>query len=536
MHHRHAAIQGLIFGFVLLLGLPGEANIKLPAFFADHMVLQRDCPVPVWGWAGRGEQIVVRFGDQEKTTTADGAGKWKVVLDALETSVEPRELEVRGRYTLVVRDVLVGEVWLCSGQSNMQWTVSASANPEEEIAAGDHPLIRMFNVERRPATGPQDDLFGSWQVCSPASVAQFSAVAYYFGRSLREEMPEVPIGLLNSSWGGTRAEAWTGAEALGQMGSIKKCLWDWHVRSSAFDAGEAEVAFQKAHADWRIKVDEVKRSNQALGEGQEAEALPREPVRAEDPRQSQHHPSNLYDGMIAPFRDYALRGAIWYQGESNRERAVQYRGLMGGLVGDWRRQWGAEFPFYQVQLANFMAPSTEPGTPDSWAELQWSQLLVSRDLTGVGVAVINDIGEQGDIHPKNKQEVGRRLALWALAKDYGQGDIVYSGPLYSGHEIEGEQIRIRFEHVGSGLRARDGQELKRFEIAGDDRVWKWAKAEIDGDTIVVKSDEVGSPVAVRYAWAANPEGANLINEEGLPASLFRTDDWPLSTDGAESPF
>ena len=494
-----------------------RADVRLPAIFSDNLVLQRDQKVTIWGWAAEGEEVTVKFADQEKRSAAGNGGKWSVQLDPMPADSTPSELSVAGKNTIVLKGVLVGEVWICSGQSNMAWPVSKSKNPEKEIAAADFPLIRQFAVARSTAAKPQEECTGKWSVTSPETAGAFTAVGYYFGRELYQKL-KVPIGLINTSWGGTRSEAWTSREALVAEPAAEPILATWDRAIAAYDPAKAKAKHEVDLAKFNKWVAEAKAKGEKPPRGR--------PRLLPNPSLSRHAPSAIHNAMITPLVPYGIRGAIWYQGESNRQRAHQYRSIFPAMIRDWRKQFGqGDFPFYFVQLANFMAASTEPSTPDSWAELQEAQTLTLRKLENVGMAIANDIGNAKDIHPKNKQEVGRRLSLWALAGPYQQKQ-VRSGPIYRQFKIEGDKVHVSFDHVGSGLKARDGGELKRFEIAGEDRKFVWATATIDGDSVVVHSPAVSKPVAVRYAWAANPAGANLVNSAGLPASLFRTDNWP----------
>jgi len=517
--------------FILCLSLllPASsalADVRLPSIFSNGMVLQRDEPVPIWGWAEPGELISVGFTNQKLSATAGENGKWSVTLEPLATNSKGAQLTVTGKNTINITNILVGEVWICSGQSNMQWTVRQSMDPEKEIAAANYPLIRHFGIARATAATPQADCAGQWIATSPTTVANFTAVGYYFGRELFQKL-DVPIGLINTSWGGTRSEAWTSNEALKATPAGAPILDTWDTAIKAYDSEAAKTAHAAQMEKWKTRAEKAK------ADGKKA---PRAPRLAGDPNLSRHAPSRLYNAMVAPLTPYAIRGAIWYQGESNQGRAHQYREIFPAMISDWRKQFGQpDFPFYFVQLANFKAASTEPNIPDMWAELQEAQTLTLRKLKNTGMATINDIGEAKNIHPKNKQEVGRRLARWALAGPYKKKDVVRSGPIFRESKVEGDKIRIHFDHIGSGLKSRDGGELKRFEIAGEDKKFVWAKAVIDGDSVVVHSPEIKAPVAVRYAWAANPEGANLVNSEGLPASLFRTDDWPGATVNEKNP-
>ncbi len=458
---------------------------------------------------GHGEDVTVTIAGRQAQTTADENGKWAVSLKPLEYG-GPFTLRVTGHNSIVVRDVLVGEVWVCSGQSNMQMAVASVNNAKKEIAEADYPSIRLFTVPRRVAARPLSDTTGNWTACSPETVPGFSAVGYFFGRELHKALG-VPVGLIHTSWGGTPAEAWTSRPALEAVGELKQLVDDLDKRIISYPKALAD--YHKAHAEWE------KAAQKAKAEGAK---VPPEPKAPQDPNASPWRPAGLFNGMISPLIPFAIRGAIWYQGESNASRAWQYRTLFPTMIRDWRKHWGqGDFPFLFVQLANFKARKSQPAE-SAWAELREAQLMTLA-LPNTGMAVIIDIGEANNIHPKNKQDVGKRLAAWALGTTYGK-DVVISGPIYDSMTIEGNRIRMRFKHVDGGLVAKGGR-LKGFAIAGEDRKFYWAHAKIDGDTVVVRSFRVPKPVAVRYAWADNPE-CNLYNAAGLPASPFRTDEWP----------
>jgi len=444
--------------------LPQPSPLRLPNIFGSRMVLQRDQPLPVWGQATPGDRVSVSLDQAQAEAVADGSGSWKVWLPAQKAG-GPHVLTVRGsKDEIKLENVLVGEVWVCSGQSNMQWSVSSSNNREQEIAAANHPRLRLFTVPNVMTPTPQADCEGGWDVCSSQTVGGFSAVGYYFGREVQKEL-DVPVGLIHTSWGGSPCEAWMSREAL------------------------------EADPDFAPILDRAK-DNLGYGMG-------------------------MYNAMIHPLIPFGIRGAIWYQGESNCQRATQYRKLFPDLIADWRKRWGqGDFPFYYVQLAPFNHHRAE------WAELMEAQLMALK-VPNTGMAVITDIGELNNIHPVNKQDVGRRLALWALAKTYGRADVLPSGPLYKSMQVEGNKIRLQFDHA-QGLKSRDGKPLDWFTIAGADHQFKPAVATIDSDSILVESDQVSSPLSVRFGWSdvAQP---NLINAAGLPASPFRTDELPAVT-------
>ena len=511
---------GILMAAAVLLvaaGMPAVAEVKLPGIFAPHMVLQRDLAIPVWGWANPGEKVSVSLAGQTEQATADPQGKWSVELAPI-ADPGPYTLTVKGDNTIEIPDVLAGEVWLASGQSNMAMTVSRCKDIEQETAAANHPRIRMFTVARTPAETPQDNVQGSWQVCSPETVGGFSATAYFFGRELEKEL-DVPVGLINSSWGGTPVQAWTSIERQQEKPELTSLLDDWGRRIRDWDPEKAEERFERDLKAWEERTAELK----AAGKTE----LPRRPRRPVAPRLNPHRPACLFNGMIAPLVPYGMRGAIWYQGESNAGggSAALYGMQLAMMIADWRAQWDqGEFPFLYVQLPNFRRAQTEPSQTTGWVVVQ-EQMLKALKVPGAGMAVTIDIGEADDIHPRNKQDVGRRLAYWALAHTYGQ-DRVASGPLYKSMEKKDGKITVKFDHVGTGLAVR-GDKLEGFAIAGPDEKFVWADATITGpDTVVVSSSEIEDPAAVRYAWAENPK-ATLVNSADLPASPFRTDDWDL---------
>ena len=503
----------LILSLILLLIGAGTAvaDVKLPAVIGDNMVLQQGGKVSIWGWAEPGEEVMagVSWHSMKWAVTADKDGKWSFQMTPPEAG-GPYEMTLTGKNSITIKNILVGEVWVCSGQSNMQWSVKASANPDQEIAGADYPKIRLFSVTRKVAEAPQADCQGSWSECSPEMVPNFTAVGYFFGRHLHKEL-DVPVGLIHTSWGGTPAEAWTRREMLEANPDAAPILKRYADAVAKYP--QAMEEHKKKLAEWKEAAAKAK------AEGKNPPRRPREPFGPGNP----HSPAGLYNAMIAPLIPYGIQGAIWYQGESNAGRAYQYRTIFPGMIKNWRDDWGqGKFPFLFVQLANFMKTKPEPAE-SSWAELREAQSM-TLGLPNTGMAVIIDIGEADDIHPRNKQDVGKRLALWALGETYGK-ELVYSGPLYKSMNVDGGSIILKFDHVGGGLVAKGGEELKGFSIAGADKKFVWAEAKIDGNKVVVSSDDIAEPVAVRYAWADNPV-CNLYNTEELPASPFRTDEWP----------
>lgn len=642
-------------GILLVCVIPAasaSAKVKLPGIIADNMVLQRNTPINIRGWAAPNEKVTVKLGKSEAAATADAKGKWAAKLPAMKAG-GPFDITVSGKNVLNLKNILIGDVWICSGQSNMQMSVSGSNNAKEEIAAAKYPNIRLFTVSRVTATTPREDCKGEWAECSPKTVPGFSAAGYFFGRDLHKSL-KVPMGLIHTSWGGTIAEAWTSAEALKTMPDFKsvveafvksaeakkkgtysfeKQMAAWWAKNdpgsakapgwadpamdatawktmelprnwekvggelAAFDGilwyrREVDVPGALAGRDlkislgpiddrdttffngvkvgamngWRdlraykvpgklvnagknviaIRVLDTGGGGGAYGKAAQMKLAPAGGDKAlslagqwrykigspmsklpAPPREIGRGPNQvtvLYNGMIAPLLPYGIKGAIWYQGESNASRAMQYRTLLPTMIEDWRNRFGVgKFPFFIVQLANYRRVQTRP-SEGGWALLREAQLLTAQNDPKVGLAVITDIGDARNIHPKNKQDVGKRLALSALAIAYGK-ELVYSGPVYREMKVEGGKVRLMFDHVGGGLAAKGGQKLKGFAIAGKDKNFVWADAVIDGKTIVVSSPKVAGPLAVRYNWASNPVG-NLYNKDGLPACPFRTDTQP----------
>ncbi|WP_417734722.1 sialate O-acetylesterase [Rosistilla oblonga] len=486
MFHRRQIFSLSIAMSLALVASSSHAEVKLASIFSDSMVLQRELPAPVWGWADAGEEVTVTLGSQTKKTKAGDDGRWQVQLENLQANATGQKLVVAGSNTIELNDVLIGEVWICSGQSNMEWPLSKATNGSEEVAASDHPQIRLFNVPGH-TTSPvaKETCAGEWKVCQPGSAGGFSAVGYFFGRRLQKEL-NVPIGLVGTNWGGTRIEPWVSPEGFHKVPELK----------SIADQVDAYTAETKVGAS---------------------------------------SPSAIYNAMVHPLVPFSMRGAIWYQGESNGAEGESYYHKTRALVSSWRELFNPNLGFYWVQLADFKQPTDDPAGGDGWAKLREAQTK-ALDIDHTGMAVITDIGEANDIHPKNKQDVGDRLAQWALHQTYDKQQIVPAGPLFKSQKIEGDSIRLSFDYVGGGLivgkkeglaateEVKQGK-LARFAIAGADKKWHWADATIDGDTVVVKSAEVAEPVAVRYAYSMNPEGANLYNKEGIPASPFRTDAW-----------
>ena len=465
-----------------------RADVRLPALFSDGMVLQQGAKILVWGWANEREDVQVTFrGKKVKTMAQDG--KWRVTLPAFKAG-GPYELVVQGWNRIEIKNVLVGEVWICSGQSNMELPLKGAFDGESASADSTNPKLRLFHVPKVKADDPLNDVKAKWDEASPSSTPNFSAVAYYFGRDLQKAL-NVPVGLIETCWGGSPAEVWTSRRVLEANPEFKRDILDSYKEKAAATNG--------AKPAWK--------------------------------------PAELYNGMIAPLIPYPIKGAIWYQGESNAGRAKQYRSLFADMIQNWRQDWGeGDFTFLEVQLAPWdknrkrsVEQITAAPEDSDWAELREAQLLATKKLPKVGMAVITDIGEKDDIHPKKKAPVGARLALAARGIAYG-ARIEYSGPIYKSMKVKGQTAVLSFDHA-KGLEAREG-ELKGFAICGPDKKFVWGEAEIKGNRVIVSSPSVTEPVAVRYGWADYPV-VNLWNSAGLPASPFRTDDFPMITENGK---
>jgi len=520
-------MKRIVFAFVTIVVLsiagPGRADVRLSGVFGDHMVIQQGQPVRLFGKADPGEKITAELAGETAAATAGDDGRFRVELPAMKADGKAHTLTVKGRNTVAVKDVLLGEVWICSGQSNMEWSVGGSMNAKAEIAAADHPTIRLYNVPGHVAGPiPLEDPRGKWQICSPGSVRGFSAVGYFFGRALHKDL-KVPIGLVGTNWGGTRIEPWTPPIGFRKVPQLKDYVASIDATDSTTPAGRAN--FEKYLAGVEVW---LKQSRANLKAGKPISGAP-PAMRFARPKGGATH---IYNGMVHALTPLSVRGAIWYQGESNAGDGLRYEYLKEALVKGWRATFeNDDLSFYWVQLANFQGPNTNPAG-GGWGPVREGQRRALR-IPKTGMAVIIDIGAARDIHPRNKQDVGARLALWALAKDYGR-DIVCSGPLYKSMKIEGDKIRIAFDHVGGGLITASkeglkpatqipGAKLTQFAIQAGDGKWHWANAKIDGQTVVVWADGVTKPKHVRFGYQSNPVGINLYNKEGLPASPFTTD-------------
>ena len=519
----------LLLGLILL---PAQAEVRLHHLFTDHMVLQRDKAVPVWGWADDGEEVTVEFRGRTERTRARH-GRWQVKLGKLHAG-GPDDLKVTGRNQLVVHDVLVGEVWIASGQSNMEWPMRASDNPLPDIVGASNPQLRLFTVPKLKSLTPVNDVEASWQETGPTSVTNFSAVAYYFGRYLQNEL-RVPVGIIHTSWGGSPAEVWMSDRVLLGDRTYKREILDTHT--------EQMRGYTEAKAKFEEEQAEAKQAGRAFDK--------------KAPDAPYWRPTELYNGMIAPLLPCAIQGAIWYQGESNADRAHQYRNLFADMIRNWRTDWDqGEFTFLLVQLAPFKEIKDQPAE-STWAELREAQTLATQRLKNVGMAVITDVGDEKDIHPRWKRPVGERLGQAARHIAYGQ-EVLPSGPVFRKLAVKGHNAIVHFDNVGQGLFGGPRSDIRSrpvttqqaaltynlqtgtletplvgFSIAGADRKFVWADAKIVGDTVVVSSPQVPKPAAVRFGWADFPV-VNLFGRPGpglppLPASPFRSDDWSMIT-------
>lgn len=523
------------------------AEIKLASVFTDHAVLQREAAVPVWGTATPGETVTVEFAGQRKTATADTRGKWLVKLDPLAANAEPRELKTGG---VTLRDVLVGEVWLAGGQSNMGLPLSAAHDAAQAIPQAGDSQLRLFKVALKTAAEPQENATGEWKISTPETAKDFSAAAYFFAKELRRVLG-CPVGVISAPWGGTPIQTWISLDGLKQNPPLAHTLADWEKAVQQYHKVQADPKLVADYTTelkrWKKEVEQpynaaskaynaAKAAGTAVGEKPKP-AWPEpnnpDPMGLPSPSRRPQTPAVSFNGMIAPLAPYALRGVIWYQGEANGNAGLEYRTLFPRLIQSWRARWGAEFTFLFVQLpAN--GADARPVAEGGWPWLREAQLMtLAQPRTGMAITI--DIGDPNNVHPTDKVDVGKRLALLARRDVYGE-KIVASGPLYRGCTIAAGNIRVRFREIGSGLAIGQApwrapgvaplpvDQLVGFHIAGADHIWHEASAKIDGDSVVVSSPAVSTPVAIRYGWANSPR-CNLYNREGLPASPFRTDDW-----------
>lgn len=543
-NHHFVILQILVIALVGTL----RAEVKLPSFIADHMVLQRDVTIPIWGAATPGEEVSVSIAGQTKTAKADANGQWLVKLDPLAASAEPSDLKVGER---VIKDVLVGEVWLASGQSNMGFPLSSAHNAEQALAAAGDPLLRFFTVQNATAAEPQNDLRGRWDASTPDTAKSFSAVAYFFARDLRAKLG-VPVAILHSSWGGTPAQAWLSMEALRESPPFENHAKNYEAalikHRDVVTHPEKMEAYRKNLALWQKEIAPAfNAAMKAWNAGPKTTAKPMparpepanpDPMDIPSPSSRPGTPSVIFNAKIAPLIGYAMRGALWYQGEANASSGIEYRTLLPRLIGDWRKRWGqGDFPCLVVQLAAWDMDKN-PAPLHQWPWLREAQSMTIQSVPNTALAVAIDVGDPADVHPKGKEPVGQRLALAARKLAYGETQLVASGPLFREAKAEGATMRVTFVETGSGLTIGQAPWLAKgdmawpqdkligFSLAGEDHEWHDAEAKIEGDSVIVSSPTVAQPIAVRYAWANSPR-CNLYNREGLPAVPFRSDDWPM---------
>ncbi len=498
---------------------PASAELSMPAIFGDNMVLQQKLANPVWGWDTPGTEITVTFEGQTKSATAAADGKWTVTLDPVPASAQPAAMSVIGSSSRIFKNVLVGEVWICSGQSNMEWTVQSATDSDLEIMTANYPQIRLISVPKVGTQEPQKDFKGAWAECSPATVPSFSAVGFFYGRLLHQ-MLNVPVGLINNAWGGSAAEAWVNRDALEKDERFKQLIERTVATEVTNQAPEAKTKWEAAMAQWKERSEAAKAAGKPFTE--------RAPGGPDAWLRGNARPGNIYNGVLLPTIGYGIKGAIWYQGESNASRAQEYASLFPFMIEQWRKEWKqGDFPFYWVQLADFQAEQPVPGD-SAWAELRESQTKTIAAVPNGGQAVIIDLGEGKDIHPKNKRDVAERLVRWALVKDYGM-KLPYRSPELKSADFASGKATLTIDTFGSSLITFDVLQGKGFAICGEDKKWVWADAKVIGnDKIEVSSKDVAAPVAVRYAWSDNPV-CNVYSKDGLPLTPFRTDSFPMIT-------
>ncbi len=510
----------VLFAALGALVATGTAEVRLPSYLRSGMVVQRDVPILVRGFAEPGEEVLVTQEESRATAKAASDGRWSVTLPPRSAGPIP-DIVIEAGPKIVLTDLLAGDVWFAAGQSNMEFKLRRAAGAAEEIPQANHPDIRLFKVGRQIAKEPKHDVDGQWQRCTPETAADFSAVAYFFARDLQKELG-VPIGIISAAWGGTPGEAWMAPQVMLGDPDYAALYEEWD------DYRENYPAIKKQYDADMAAYEKKLAEPRAPGA-----KLPAKPLSKPEPDKNHKHPGVLFNGMIHPLAGLPLKGFLWYQGESNKDRWAQYEKLLTSLITDWRQRWGqGDLPFLIVQLANFKPLAVEP-SDSGRTRVREAQAQVVQTLPACALAVTIDLGEADDIHPLNKADVGRRLGLAALEKVYGR-DVVGSGPLHRAVTFSDGSAVVEFNSSGGGLAVGpDGKakNLEGFALAGADRKWHWAKAIIDGDQVIVSSKSVPDPVALRYAWADNPP-ASLYNKEGLPAVLFRTDDWPLIDDAS----
>ncbi len=517
---RCVGLKLLLVWCLVLLAWVASADVRLPAIVGDNMMLQQEMCAPVWGWADPGERVrVAGSWGKEASATAGGNGKWKVCLDTPSYG-GPYTLTIQAKNEITIKNVMIGEVWLCAGQSNMGWRLSAAFDGVEDAASANYPNFRIFRSERAHSHEPQEDVIAEWKPCTPETAGTCSAVSFYFARKLHQELG-IPVGIVLQPYAGTPIEGWMPKEIQMDDPRTRKIIEETDAESAAYDLETAKKQLERATESWKAGKRKGK-------------------PRLRTPRNWGHqYPGNIFNGMIYPVRPYGIRGAIWYQGERNAKdvaQAANYVNQLPLLIDYYRSSWhemsegnvAKDFPFYFVQLPCWLPAQTEPVEADAaWAVSREMMRLVARSVPNTGVAVSIDTGDDILLHPKDKKPIGLRLAYLALKKTYGK-DFVEYGPFYKSYRVDGNKIVLKFDSVGSGLMKGKKGALDSFAIADKDKEFVWADAEIKGESVIVSAKGVPAPVAVRYAWAMNPSNRNLLyNKEGIPASPFRTDDWPL---------
>ena len=495
----------------LLLADSVHADVRLPAVFSEHMVLQQQQTIRIWGWADVGEAVTVTVGTNRETSKANEAGYWQVELPPMQASKDPTVITVTGNNTVEIKDVLVGEVWLCSGQSNMEWPVAACTNAQAEIAVANYPMIRHIKVPLVQSTMPLDNFNASWQICSPESAGGFTACGFFMARELQNQL-DVPVGLVNSSWGGTRVEPWTPPVGFQRVDALQSIYQSVVSRTPGTTAYRDRLyTYIQAIEEWTVKAKAALNSTESLAPGP---VYPTELI----PFSSNQDPTMLYNGMIHSLVGFPIRGAIWYQGESNHSEGMLYLEKKKALINGWRELWGqGDFPFYYVQIAPFQYGNEDPTILAKF----WEAQAACQTIPNTGMVVINDITTLNDIHPPNKQDVGLRLALLALKNDYGKKDLIANSPEFQKLEVLSDGLKISFKNTGDGLKTRDGKEPSHFEVIGaGSNGFQTATAKIDGDSVVLTSDMVKAPVAFRFAWNMLAE-PNLVGGTSLPVGAFR---------------
>ena len=513
----------LISIFFFSLSLILHAEVSLPAIFGSNMVLQRNQENPVWGWAKKGEKVTVSISGQSHETSAAEDGSWRVTLSPMKATGKPLTMSIKGDNERRFENILVGEVWLCSGQSNMGMSVNRADDADLEIMSARHPGLRIISIPPLGSQEPQKNFKGQWETLTPENAGNFSAVGYFFGRQVHRSL-DVPVGLIDNAWGGSACEAWIRRDLLDKSPAAQPYMKLWRKTEEEYDPAAGLAQYEQRLAKWKERAKKLRA---------EKKAAPKPPRKPRNPLTGQHRPSNLYNGVLKPIIGYGIRGAIWYQGESNSSRAKAYRTIFPLMIKNWRDDWAqGDFSFYWAQLADFRAENPDP-EDDSWPELREAQTLTLDKLANVGQAVIIDVGEGRDIHPRNKQVVARRLARLALAKDYGM-KIPHESPRFKSLEIQGERAIVSFKSISGALYSFDATDPRGFAICGEDKKFVWAKARIKGkNQVEVWAEGIKNPIAVRYAWANNPD-CTLYGRDGaitLPVTPFRTDDFPMVTEG-----